>query len=196
LLPLPADSSAVTWLEPPFFKMRTTTKIGWMIRAVIFVAVYLGFASLLYSGGGGDRRALSISISEIVLLSALISIIFFVATELPYYQRIVTLTEHEISCLPQPMLGAGVQGLAILLGMQQWNKREIKHVQLLRPKEPGNRFAFGIMIVKPKYAASRQMAVPTSVSLEDVAARIQSMGLPVQLSGWNPAPESNQASKS
>jgi hypothetical protein len=184
-LPLPPDSSA-TWLEPPFFKMRTTTKTGWTIRAIVFVAVLVGFASLLYSGGGGSARR-AIPISEIVLWSALVSVLFFAATELPYYQRIVTLTENEISCLPKPTLAGGAQGLAILLGLQQWNKREIKHVELLRPKEPGNRFSFGIMIVKPKYAAPRQMAVPTSVSLDDVAARIHSMGLPVQLSGWNPA---------
>jgi hypothetical protein len=36
------------------------------------------------------------------------------------------------------------------------------------------------------------MAVPASVSLDDVADRVHLMGLAVQLSGWNPPEEDGQ----
>jgi hypothetical protein len=195
LFPKPPDSAAY-WNEPPFFKIHTTTKIGWMIRGMIFFVVFLCFASLLSSGGDGGARHTS-AIPTIVLASAFGSALLFVASELPNFQRLVTLTDDGIACQPKPMFqGKGIQVFSMMLGWQRWNKREIKQVELLRPEEPGNQFSFGLMIVRPKYASARQIAVPTSVSLEEVAARVQSMGLPVKLSGWNFYPEKSQTSNS
>jgi hypothetical protein len=34
-----------TWYEPPYFKLRTTTRAGWMVRAMIVVVVRAPWAT-------------------------------------------------------------------------------------------------------------------------------------------------------
>jgi hypothetical protein len=108
--------------------------------------------------------------------------LFLAMLELPNMQRTVTLTDNDISCIGTFMVFGGP--IHLITGMRQWNRREIKEIRLLRPGEPENRFSHGLMIISPKYARARQLAVSSSVPLETVAKHVHSMGIAVRLSDW------------
>jgi hypothetical protein len=172
------------WNEPWFFKLRSATKTGWMLRGGFVVGVYVLFVVLL-SMDSNSPNGPNFGIVEIILLPAMVAGVFMAMIEIPNVQRMVSLTDNEISCVGALMMFGGP--IHLLTGMGQWNRREIKTVQLLRPAEPGNKFPFGLMLITPKYAKPKQLAVPSSVVLNDVANHLHSIGVDVQLSEWEPA---------
>ncbi|MBD3676528.1 MAG: hypothetical protein HUJ26_23705 [Planctomycetaceae bacterium] len=184
------------WNEPWFFKLRASTKTAWVLRAGFFIGVYVLFAVLMSmdskSAGGPQFGTV-----EILILPTMIAGLFLAMIELPNIQRVVTLTDNDISCIGTLMMFGGP--ISLLTGTGQWNRREIKTVQLLRTGEPGNDYSFGLMIITPKHAKEKQLAIPLTVSLSDVANHLHTVGIDVRLSDWQhsssdlPEPETENA---
>jgi hypothetical protein len=178
------SGKTLQWNEPWFFKLRSLTTTGWILRGVFVLATYLGFVVLM-SIDRGSVDGPRFGLAEILLLPALVAGSFFVLLELPTAQRNVQLTENDITCTGNFMMFGGM--LQMLVGIQQWNWRGIKEIQLLRPHETNNPYAHGLMVVTPKYARSRTLAVPTTVELESLANQVHKTGVAVLLSEWRPA---------
>jgi hypothetical protein len=180
MLPKSANTS-LRWSEPLFFKLRSSTRLGWIVRAAVIVAVY-GLLLVLLFVEKRPPEWPEPGPAKIILVPAAVGIMILFLFELPNAQRTVELTDKEISCFGmQPMAGGLVH---LLTGMAVWNRREIQVVRLLRPGEPGNRFSFGLMTIARKYGRPKQLAVPRTVRLEDVADHLHSMDVAVELSGW------------
>jgi hypothetical protein len=182
---LKSGSSSYEWNEPLFFLILTSTRVGWIVRVGVFLAIYVLFVFLLTLDKNSPQE-MRLPAAVVLLLPAFIGGLFLAMYEVPTLQRKVSLTDKDIGCAGTLMMFGGMSNLLhMIVGrMGQWNRREIKLVQLLRPGEPGNRFSFGLMIVTPKYAAPRKMGVPCDVPLDEVATRLHAMQLIVQLSGW------------
>jgi hypothetical protein len=184
---LPTGKLRMQWHEPWFFKLRTLNWRGWLIRAAILACGILmctGFANRPPNASGPG-----LSIPEVIGISLLFGGLFLLSLELPTFQRAISISEYEIHCVGALMMLGGGGALQLLMGMKQWNRREIKQVTLLRASESGNSFSHGVMTVVPKYASSHQIGVPRSVSLTELADRLHVMGISVELAEWTPASE-------
>jgi len=187
VIPIP-NNALHSWNEPWFFTLHTSTKLGWIVRGCFFVAVYALFFAVLFLEQGNPNSP-PFGTAEIIFLPALVAGVFSALLELPNLQRMVAITDKDISCIGSfAMFGGPIQ---LIMGMGNWNRKEIKHIQLLRPGEEGNRFLFGLMIITPKYSKPQPIAVPSKVSLDAVATSLHSIDIPVQLSGWVAAGQSN-----
>lgn len=170
------------WREPWFFRLRSRTTTAWLLRGGFFTGVYVLFAILFSMAHGPQFGA-----TEFVVLPAIFTVLFLAMTEIPNLQRIVTLTDNDISCIGAMRIFSSP--LSLLMCAVQWNRREIKSVHLMRSEETGNNFPFAIMVVTPKYSRAKQLAVPPTVMLNEIADHLHSMGVSVQLSGWQPTAE-------
>lgn len=168
-------NSTLCWTEPIFFKLRSITASGWLLRFGGFAILFVIFTGIV------EREPLTSPDYRQPALLAFAGLAFF---ELRACKRQILLSDHDITCL------AGwrhrIKVTDLLFGMGVWNRREIKHITLLRPCEPGNAFAFGLMIVALKHARPKQFAIPLAVSLNAVANHWHAIGLDVQLSNWQP----------
>lgn len=175
------------WKEPWLFYLRSSTKTAWMLRVGFYIGVYLLFVVRM-SIDGKSADGPQFGILEIILLPAFIAGMFLAVIEIPNIQRVVTLTDNKISCFGTLILLGGP--IHLLLGSGQWNRREIESVQLVRAGEFGNDYPFALMTIAPKYARQKQLAVPPNISLADIADHLHSIGVDVELSGWErPASE-------
>lgn len=179
----PQASGALSWSEPWLFKLRTSSRTGWIVRGLFFVAVYVLFAVLLHTERGSPNGP-EFGLAGKLLMPALIGAVFLTMFEVPNAQRIVSVTDLGLSCVGAFMYMGGP--IHLLTGMRNWNLRELKHVELLRPGVPGNDFPFGVMVVTPKYASAKQIGIPTEISLDMVADRLHAMGVDTRLSDWRP----------
>lgn len=171
------------WHEPWFFILRSSTAVGWVMRGGFFLGVYVLFAVLLSMESNSPDQP-HFGMAEIIVLPAMVAGLFLTLIELPNIQRLVTLTDSDISCIGTLMALGGP--IHLLLGPKQWNRREIKHVQLLRTGELGNEFPFSLMVITPKYARAKKLAVPSTVTLNDIADHLCSIGVDVELTDWQP----------
>lgn len=172
------------WNEPWLFKLRTLTWSSCLWRAALFAAVYLVFVGML-SNPGNSTAEPQHSTVEIFTIPLLIAAMFLASLEIPTLQRVVSISNSEISCVGAFMVfGGGV--LSLLMGMAQWNRRELKQVSLQRPGEPGNPYSFGLMTITLKHAAPKKVGIPGGVCLNDVADQLHSMEIPVELTEWAP----------
>lgn len=118
-------------------------------------------------------------------MPAIVAAVFLLMFEVPHLQRIVTISREGISCDGAFMMFGGP--IHWIAGMRRWNWRELKQVQLLRPREAGNVFDFGQRIVMPKHAGSKRLAVPSTIALNEVADCLHARGVDVLLSEWHPS---------
>jgi hypothetical protein len=182
-MPLNNSKLRIQWNEPWFFKLRAMGWSGWLTRLVLFViGVLIGTGVL--SARPERSPAPQLSSFEVLAGSAGLAVLFLLLLEFPTFQRVISIFETEIACVGAFMLpGGGI--LQLLMGVKQWNRREIKQIALLRTDEAGNPFSSALMIVTPKYSAPHRIAIPASISLTDLSAHIHAMDLPVELSDWN-----------
>jgi hypothetical protein len=185
----PLANAKLKWHEPWFFKLRQSTALGWIARVIMIGVVY---GVLLVSILSIERSPTAPELNPAVVFisPAIFSILIVAFFDVPNLQRVVELSDSEISCVGRvTTYGGALAMIHLLIGSVVWNRREIKHVQLLRPGDPGNRFPFGLMTIARKYGGSKQIAVSPTVALEEIANQLHSMGIAVQLSAWRPAAE-------
>jgi hypothetical protein len=191
-MPLQPAGATLTWDEPLFFKLRLSSGLGWIARGLAAIVVYGLFVVMIFAITRSPT-APPLGVVEVFLGPALVAVAFVVAFELPTVQRSVTLTDKDISYVGT-LTKYGFGGMfSLLTGMGSWNRREIRSVRLLRPGEPGNQFPFRLMVIEPKYGKSKLIGVPLTVGLDDVANHLHSMGLVVELSGWQSVAEKTKA---
>src|SRR5262249_35839376 len=158
---------------------RTHGKAAWSIRLAVFVTFTSLFAGLMAferTPSNGPR----FGIAEIIILPIVIGVLFVALIELPTLQRIASITEHDVHCMGSfAML---VPPILWRLAAGTWNRKEIKHVELLRPKEGSNRFGHGLMIIVLKYTPPVLVGVARSVRLEQLADTLHAIGIEVSLS--------------
>jgi hypothetical protein len=183
----PLAKAKLRWNEPWLFTLRQSTALGWIVRAVMIGVVY-GMILALILSIERSPTAPELNPAVVFIPPAIFSILIVALFDVPNLQRTVELSDTEISCVGRvTTYGGALAMIHLLIASVVWNRREIKHIQLRRPGEPGNRFAFGLMTIARKYGGEKQVAIPPTVALEDVANHVHSMGIAVQLSGWQPA---------
>jgi hypothetical protein len=185
----PLANAKLRWNEPWFFTLRQSTALGWIARAVVIGVLY-GVLLVLILSIERSPTAPELHRAVVFIPPAIFSILIVALFDIPNLQRAVELSDTEISCVGRvTTYGGALAMIHLLVGSVVWNRREIKHIQLLRPGEPGNRFPFGLMTIARKYGGAKQIAVSPTVALEDVAKQVHSMAIAVQLSGWQPVAE-------
>jgi hypothetical protein len=182
-LPKPIGKLRIQWNEPWFFKQRTLSWRGWLIR-VFLLGVGIVFGTGMMSQGSARKELTPIEWAYAVGIGVLVVLLM----ELQTFLRSVSIFEYDIFCVGVLTMQGGTL-VHLLTGVKQWNRREIKQVSLLRPGETGNPFSCGLMIVIPKYTRPHQIGVPRSVSLIELADHLHTMGLAVELSEWAAAVE-------
>jgi len=176
-------SGVLSWSEPWLFKLRTSSRTGWIVRGLFFTGVYVLFAVLLHMEQGSPNGPKCGTAGKL-LRPALIGVVCLSMFEVPNAQRIVSVTDNGVSCIGAFMYMGGP--IHLITGMRHWNLRELKHIELLRPGAPGNDFPFGLMVVTPKYSSAKQIGVPAEISLDAIADRLHAMGADTRLSDWRP----------
>jgi len=177
-------SAELTWPEPWFFALRASSRTAWIVRALFFIAVYVLFAVLLHMENGSPNGP-KFGVAGKLLMPALIGAVFLALFEVPNLQRNVSVTDSGLVCMGAFMYFGGP--IHWITGMRQWNVRELKRIQILRPGEADNDFSFGLMIVTPKYASAKRLGIPSATSLNVIADRLHALGVDVQLSDWRAA---------
>jgi hypothetical protein len=171
------------WNEPWLFKLRTLTWRNWLWRAALFAAIYLVFMGMI-SNPRESTAEPQHSTVEVLTIPLLISALFLASLEIPTLQRVVSISDSQISCVGAFMVFGGV--ISVLMSMAQWNRRELKQVTLQRPGEAGNPYSIGLMTITLKHAAPKKVGIPSGVCLNDVADQLHSMEIPVELTEWVP----------
>lgn len=179
---VPSQQVKLTWNEPPLFQLRASSKTAWWLRGLFFFAIYALFAVLLRM----DHKTSGPAFTPVgkLVMPAIIATVFLAMFEAPTLRRVVSIGDGGISCTGAFMMAGGP--IHWVTGMRHWNWRELKQVHLLRPGEPGNAFDFGLMMVTPKYARPKQLAVAPTMALNDVADCLHAMNAEVVLSDWRP----------
>jgi hypothetical protein len=165
----------IEWTEPLFFKTRTVTKTGWIIRGLVFLLIY---ASSFFDDDPFLINDMGITLK--FLLPAIIAGLFLLIIEHSHSQRIIFLSKN-LFCFGTTNIFVGS-----LCATTNWNKREIKEVQLFRPNKEENTFPFGIMVVTRKYAKAKKFGVPVTVNFDEIADHFHSMEIDVKLTDWEP----------
>jgi hypothetical protein len=179
----PSPDTKLNWKEPWFFKLRTYGRVAWIIRLAIFTAT-TGLSAVLIARESASAGGPKFGTTEKILLPILIGAFMVYLIELPTLQRFVSITEHGIDCMGAWL---GTSPLLWPLAVGHWNRRELKNIELLRPREGKNRFDHPLIIVIPKYVSSAFIGVASTVPVEQIADTLHSIGIPVHLSGWSAA---------
>ena len=106
---------------------------------------------------------------------------------MPGALRNAWITDYEIGCVGALALFASP--MLLLLSGGNWNRREIKLVELWRLKEGPNQFNHGLMVIVRKFSKSIRLGIPASLPMEQVAQRLHEVGIPVALNDWIPVEE-------
>ncbi len=171
------------WDEPRFFKYRTLNRYDVVLRGTFFLLLCTAFswAATVEQRIPGHSQSILMWVFLVLLAS---STIIFVFTA-PSFQRRIVISPQGIRWQgfskggdlspPGAILSAGLRCLP-----------EINRVKLSRPKETGNCFRHGLMMIEPKYGKPTLLGVPNDVALETVAGVLHNNGVAVTLSDWTP----------
>ena len=176
------------WQEPWFFVLRSSSRRAWILRIAFFIGNYVLFVVLM-SIDTKSPAGPEFGLAATIILPALIAGVFLTLIEAPAFQRTVTLTDRNISAIGTFMRFGGP--IQLLLNNGQWNRKEIKDIRIIRPGESENSFRFAVLVITRRHSGGGRVGIPQSVSLNEVADHLHSMGLAVQLSEWLPPSESD-----
>jgi hypothetical protein len=169
-----ATHDSISWTEPWLFKICTISKFGWTVRVCFVVSLFtlFMFASIASPEEKGTSRPHLLVMIGFNLFTACA---FVAIPEFPNIQREITISKGELTLrgrfelLPLPPIVYLMVG-----GTRIWNKAEIKQLQLLRQREPGNRFPCEILLVTPKFAAPWLIGLLPNSNLDLIAEFLRS----------------------
>ena len=180
----PVYHPKLTWYEPSFFKLSSRTTADWIWWFGGAMVIYVALATYLLTADVTNFDRPATNFAAKLVIPGLVTFAVLVLFELPNWRRVVSLTDHEVTCTSVMVTEGGL--LYALWGIKQWSRSAIARVELLRPGEAGNRFPFGLIVVFPTYSRPGRIGVPKAIALEDVATQLHSMNVAVSLSGWTP----------
>lgn len=164
-------TSLMSWNEPRFFLLRLRNGRAWLIRILValFIAGILLAAMLLTRPG-------RMELTQAILISLLAGVVLTLLPDISNCQREVTIYDDSIHYSSVYKAGISFWG--------EFKFPDIRRVQVLRP-ENWNRPHGAILI----HAAGDTflLGVPQKVPLETIANVLHRQGVPVDLTGWQPA---------
>jgi hypothetical protein len=168
---VPANEIKVQWNEPYFFAFRTMGRRGLLLRVLCFLALVVVFSIVLVN----EPR--SRGVAEVAVLALLASAVITVLLAAPSIRRRIVVSRDGISW--SNLYPASL--LMFFLSAGAVSRLELKRVVLQGPKDHGNRFPFGVMVVELKYANPALIAVPNHVALERLARILNDIGVAATL---------------
>ncbi|NQT14920.1 MAG: hypothetical protein HQ582_19350 [Planctomycetes bacterium] len=161
----------ISWTEPAFFGASMRTRAGWILRGLLFLAVFGGMLFGWYAdqrwGNGPRMGPIGATLLNLGIAAFLTGML-----EISQVGRQISISDDSVSMI----------GFTAFISMGTWALRSIREAELVRPEELEKPFAAMVLHRKAKPV---MLGIPAAVSLPKVAAALHSVGIPVTLSGWS-----------